>query len=357
MSASHNVLRHVEALKHTAGVHINRNANNNRIEHSSFRANHVMHVLTPKSQHASDDIGAWGILLRGDNNEIAHNYFAHNYSWCTYDTPPQGNSIEIYEGRNNNIHHNTSYHDRHFSELGGSSQRRASGNRFAYNLVISPVKDARFVIVRGGGNPYGPTYDTTLYHNTVYFTGRESQAVVCHSGCGDNILSAVANIFWAEEKAMFADGAFGERKNIYWNGSGDPFIQFMGFDVDGSSMVANPRFVNPSARQFALQANSPAIDAADAVHESTDINGSSVPHNGRADIGAFEWAGANASASGNGIIPQEDIDLAKTLQEEASDTETPTDDERREEASPDDLPEEDDGTEQMQKVLLPLVSK
>ena len=365
---SHNVLRYVEALKHTAGAHISRDANNNRIEYSSFRGNHVMHVLTPKSQNSNDDIGAWGILLRGSNNEIAHNYFAHNNSWYAYDSPPQGNSVEIYEGRNNNVHHNTSYHDLVFSELGGSSQQRASGNRFAYNLMISPLKNARFVVVRGGGNAYGPTYDTTLYHNTVYLTGSQSQAVVCHSGCSNSILTAVANIFWAEEKAFFADGRFTERENIYWNRSGDPFVQFQGFNLDSSSMVANPHFLNPSARQFYLQANSPAIDAANTVRESTDMNGDSVPHNGRADIGAFEWPGANASISSNELVLQEDIDLAETLQEQtddAIDTDTTDDgvpedeapnDEVPEESMPDNLPEEDDDAEQMQSILLPIVS-
>lgn len=305
-AASHNVLRNVEALRHTAGVHLTRHADHNRIENSSFRANHVMSKLTPKSQHASDDIGAWGILIRGDHNEVVNNFFTRNNAWCTYDTAPQGNSVEIYQGRHNNIHHNTSLNDRVFSELGGSRDRRAEDNRFAYNLVTSNVRDARFVVVRGGGNPFGPTRRTHIYHNTVYYTGSQSQALVCHSGCSNEIARAEGNIFWAQEKAIYADGRFHERNNIFWNRQGDPFLQLRGFEMHSSSRIADPRFRNPGARQFQLRNNSPAINEGSTVYENRDLLGNRVPSGGAPDIGAYEW---RSGGQAQGQQPVENYDV------------------------------------------------
>jgi hypothetical protein len=290
---SYNILRFSKASHQMAGVHLNTNTHHNRVVQNILVNNHVMDVLTPVGVSASDDIGAWGVLLRGSDHEIAFNYFADNNAWCTYDTPPQGNSVELFEARNNRIHHNTAVNDRHFAEVGGSAAIKSDGNILAYNLVISAVPDARFIILRGGESSWGPTWRTTLYNNTVVLTGTESEALVCGAGCGGDILTARNNIFWAEQKAAFADGSFHESNNLYWSSDGDPLVQFIGFGLDGSSMIANPAFTNVGTQNLRLTAGSPAREAGSAESVAAgftvDLIQTAVPQVSLVDIGAYEY--------------------------------------------------------------------
>jgi hypothetical protein len=57
---------------------------------------------------------------------------------------------------------------------------------------------------------------------------------------------------------------------------------------DVNSMVANPSFVNPSAGDFTLQANSPCINAGTLCGYTQDFFGNSVPSGSTSDIGFFE---------------------------------------------------------------------
>lgn len=291
---AYNLLRHSKASGLMAGAHLQTNTHHNQILRSTFTNNHVMNILTPRSVNPSDDIGAWGILLKGNNHEVAFNYFSANTAWCTYDTPPQGNAVELYEAQNNVIHHNISVDDRVFSELGGSQAMRSDNNSYIYNLVVSSVSDARFLVARGGGNHFGPTYRTKLYHNTVYFTGAQSQGIICGAGCGRDIMTAKNNIIWAEEKAAFADGQFNESNNIYWNTSGTPIVQFMNFSMSPTSMIANPLFVNRANQNFRLQPDSPAIDAGMNCSWRKDLDDNPVPQGAGNDIGAYEYPGASS---------------------------------------------------------------
>lgn len=290
---SHNVLRNSRATAHTAGVHTNSNTHHNRILNSEFVANRAMEKLTPTTVGTTDDIGAWGILLKGNNHEVAYNWFMDNRALCTFDTPPQGNAVELYEAQNNNIHHNRSFNDRDFSELGGSAVLRSADNTFAYNLVVSNVDDAHFIITRGSGNHFGPVYGTRLFNNTIYYTGANSEGIICGANCGTEILTARNNIIWAEKKAIFGDAPFHESHNVYWSSTGDPVVQLMGSQMNASSHVANPRFVNTTARNFRLQQSSPAIDNGSPEPLSNgyihDLAGVALPLNGAVERGAFEY--------------------------------------------------------------------
>jgi hypothetical protein len=294
-SGSYNILRYSKASKMMAGAHTNQNTDHNKILYNTFVDNHVMDRLTPTWVDNDDDIGAWGVLLKGDHNEVGYNYFEDNNAWCTYDTPPQGNSVELYEARYNSIHHNTAINDRDFSELGGQSIKPDT-NVYAYNLVISNVNDAHFIIARGSGVTWGPTYRTKLYNNTVVLTGAQSEAVICGAGCNSNIMTMRNNIIWAEQKAAFADGAFAESNNIYWDSEGDPFVQFLGFNMHASSQIANPLFVNLPQRNVRLTSNSPGINAGSSesvgLGYNTDLDNVAVPQNSVVDMGGYEFTGA-----------------------------------------------------------------
>jgi hypothetical protein len=290
---SHNTLRHGRATGFTAGVHTNTNTHHNRFLDNTLRENRAMHILTPTSTHSSDDIGAWGILLKGDYHEVAFNTFGGNNAYCTYDTPPQGNSVELFEARYSAIHHNIAVNDRDFSEVGGSAALKADGNTFAFNLVVSNIADAHFVVLRGSGSSWGPTWRTRLYNNTVYFTGPASEALICGAGCSADILTARNNIFWAELKAAYADRPFAESNNLYWNSQAEPFVQFLGFEIHPTSHVADPRFASPYGLNFRLLAASPAVNhgsedslLAGFTHDLLDTL---LPQQGTIDIGAYEY--------------------------------------------------------------------
>jgi hypothetical protein len=305
---SYNILRYSRATHAMAGVHFNNNTHHDQVLHNTLTDNNVMNVLTPRSFNAYDDIGAWGIVLKGQHQEIAYNYLARNNAFCTYDTPPQGNSIEVFEAQDSVIHHNTAYGDRVFSELGGSSGNRVDGLTYAYNLVVSGVRDARFIVTRGGDNPFGPTYRVKLYNNTVYFTGAESQGIICGAGCGTNILTAVNNVIWAEGKAVYTDGPITENHNIYWNTAGTPFVQFSGFTLNNSSMLRNPRFMSISNRNFRLQSTSPAINVGALTSWTTDLDGRVVPQS-ITDLGGYEYGSSSASIAAEVTLSFADPDL------------------------------------------------
>jgi len=285
---SYNLLRLSKATRFTAGVHTTTESHHNRILQNTFSENYVMSVLTPISVGATDDIGAWGVLLRGNKHEVGYNYFTNNNSWCTYDTHPQGNSLELYEATNNSIHHNTSINDRNFAELGGSATIKSDNNYFVYNLVFSNRKDGYFIIVRGHGNQFGPTYRTYLYHNTVYYSGPDSQGIICHSGCGPDLLIAKNNIIWSEFKTVYADAPFVESNNIYWNTIGKPMQQISGFKISSSSKIANPQFMDAINKNLHLRSTSPAINAGAPFTWKKDLEGNPTPQGTAYDIGAYE---------------------------------------------------------------------
>lgn len=284
---SHNVLRFASATFHTAGVHMQTSTHNNAVLNSTFTDNNAMEQLTPINVGATDDIGAWGILLKGNNHEIAHNFLTRNNSWCTFDTNPQGNSVELYEAKNNVIHHNIAVDDRVFSELGSSSNVVSENNVFAYNLIVSSILDAKFVTTRGAEADFGPVLSTQLFRNTVYLTGAESQGLVCGGGCYSSVLTAKGNIFWAEWKSAFVGNPFNESNNIYWATDGTPFVQFLGFSMHPTSMKANPQFVGSG--NFWLKPSSPAIDAGFGLGWLLDLAGVTVPQGSAEDIGAYEF--------------------------------------------------------------------
>ena len=286
---SHNILRYSRASRLTAGVHFNNNTHDDQILNNYLFDNHVMSVLTPVAVNGSDDLGAWGILLKGHNQEVAYNLFSSNRAWCTFDTLPQGNAVEVYEAQNSRIHHNTSIDDRVFSELGGSAGLRADGNTFAYNLVRSSVPDARFIVARGSGNPFGPTNNTQVYNNTVYYTGADSQGIVCGAGCTSSILSAHNNIIWAEAKAIYGDAAFLEAHNLFWSTNGEPVVQLEGSALNLTSMITDPRFAAVESHDFKLRSNSPAIDAGQDVGWTLDLVNTAVPQGGAPDLGGYEF--------------------------------------------------------------------
>ncbi|NLE80813.1 MAG: hypothetical protein GX610_14765, partial [Rhodococcus sp.] len=211
-----------------------------------------------------------------------------------YDFGQEGASIEMYEAQRNYIHHNLSVGDTTFTELGSSSWRRSADNTFAYNRYHSDLPNSEFLVVRGAGVNFGPTPGTRVFNNTAYLSHRDdTQGVVCHAGCGPDILELRNNIIWAEWKGLYADRPFAESNNVFWSLNGRPVLQFFGSGnaMSSTSKVTDPRFVDVTTSDFRLTAASPAVDAGTvigALGTVTDAVGTAVPQRAGVDIGALE---------------------------------------------------------------------
>lgn len=295
-TSHHNTIQRSTISGGTSGVFISSASHHNRVVNNTITGNNVMKIWNGNPEAA---LGAFGVLINGSDNEIASNQFSNNTAICptTGDWYPS-NSVEIYLGSRNQIHHNRST-DRVFSELGSSATVRATGNAFSYNLFTPTIAHSYFIITRGAGDTtFGPVPGTIVDHNTTYQTGAGSQGVVCGSGCTSSMLTVRSNILWAEEKALYADEPFAESHNIYWNSTGTPFVQIEKRLVGGgvqviplspSSKLADPRFTNPATPNFTPRSNSPAVNGGHpTIGFTVDLASTPVPQGGVPDVGGFE---------------------------------------------------------------------
>ena len=283
ISGSHNVVRNIVATGNVAGIYIRSGSIGNQILGNELRNNNRMSRLT--AVPAGDDSGAWGILLNGDDNEVAYNVISGSDAF-SYDYVRDGAAVEIYGGRGNRIHHNRAIDNNMFSELGNS---RSAGNVFSYNAVVSQLERGGFLTTRGAASRYGPVLATQLYNNSVLLKGALSEGIVCHAGCGPHILRMRNNVIQAVRKAGYADFPFDDGNGLYFGGR----IQFV---LGVGSQVAPPQFVDPAAGDLHLLRSSPGIDRGDlaGVPFRTDLDGRQTPADGTGDgvavldVGAYE---------------------------------------------------------------------
>ena len=296
VGAHHNLLRNSRLSGAAIGVFLNQASHHNRVMHNQIVDNTGLW----------DNLDATGVLLRGDANEIGQNHFEGNRSRCK---PGKSIAIELYNATGSNIHHNTVYGDRVFAELGRSGSA-ARDNTLAYNLHTtnyspSGGNGARFVVTHGTNTQFGPVWNTTLLNNTVYYTGADSQGVVCQGRCTGEVLTLRNTILVVREKALYvgAGNSLTESHNLYWHPDGQPprnnFVQ--NWTLASSSLIAPPRFIDPAGRDFHLRDGSAAINQAGnaALNHgyARDLDGDSVPAGGAPDIGVDEVTGAAATAT------------------------------------------------------------
>lgn len=269
-----------------AGVVVNAGANRNVIVDNELRDNNRMSTLTQSP--TNDDSGAFGIVVAGDDNEVAHNTISGSYA-MSFDYGQDGAALEVYGGQRNFFHHNVTSQNDTFAEMGDP---RAADNVFAYNTVISTLPKSFFFVTRGPLDTFGPVLRTSLFNNSVYLPGAESQGVVCYAGCSTDILTMRNNIVRAVGKVGYADGPFVQSNNLF---SGGRFQGNLAGLTEPIVTVLDPGFVDAGAGDLHLNGLSPAIDKGMDLGYSIDLDRLPVPVDGNSDgtaapdIGAYEF--------------------------------------------------------------------
>ncbi len=215
IEADNTLVARVEVSGTYSGVYIDDRAASNVVAHSILRDNQIMTT----GSGGDDDAGAMGALIRGDDNEVAWNYFSGNRA-CSPDYGIDGSSVEIFNGSGNHIHNNMSHRDHIFTELGEGGGNSAN-NTFDYNTWGSDVSlpvaviggrtkqlHDSFLVTRWGGEAFGRIDDTTARNNLVYALGQPGDGIVCGQ-CVPAALSAGGNEFHVtrHEFSLFNGGA------------------------------------------------------------------------------------------------------------------------------------------------------
>ncbi|WP_427128770.1 hypothetical protein [Pseudarthrobacter sp. S9] len=292
-------VRNSIAVNNAAGIKVGDGSDFGSYTNNTLADNNIMNVNTPgtgcgtaRAVRCSDDSGAFGVLINGNDNEFSGNTVTGSTA-ASYDFTRDGSAFEIFNGSRNRIHHNVAADNNVFSEIGRSTGT-ADGNTYSYNLIRSTCgancSKAAGLIARGSASSFGPTNRTTFEYNTVWLDGPDSQAVVCHASCPastvirGNILVGVRNSLWMDSSGWT------EQQNVL-NGPTN-------IAPSATSTTASAGFVNAPADLHLTDA-SPGIDRADSSPFGTDLDGRPVAQNGdctgtsAADSGTFEYKSPN----------------------------------------------------------------
>jgi len=295
ITGDRNTVRNSSASNNAVGLKVGNSSDFGKYAGNSLTNNNVMNVNTPGTNcgtsiavNCSDDSGAFGVLINGSDNEFSGNTVSGSVG-KSYDYNLDGGAFEIYNGNRNSIHHNVSVDNNTFSELGKSSGT-ADGNTFRYNLIRSTCgancSESKGLIARGAGSSYGPNNATVFEFNTVYLTGAQSQAVVCHATCPATTVIR-ANILVGVKNSLWINGSGWTEKQNVLNGPTN-------ITPSSSSTTAPARFASAPAN-LRLTANSPAIDRAGTTPYAVDLLNAPSVQNGdcvgtaAADAGAYEY--------------------------------------------------------------------
>lgn len=263
---------------------------------------------------------------RTTNFEVANNH--------VHDTmQPRGEGIDIKDGSSHgSVHHNTVAHvpsvgiyvdawDQHThdisvhsntvhdvdgdgiamaSEQGGLLERIEIYNNVSYHnryvglnisdccIASHPMSDIRIVNNSFWGNGWGE------WGGGLANANAQAQGVVIRN----NAVAGNLSFEIAFEGVSPAGSTLDHNLIGAWHGYPD---EVCGTDCQ----VGDPRWVNPSAGDFHLQAGSPAIDRGSATDApAVDFEGTSRPQGHGVDIGAFEYrSGSSCALSCSATVP------------------------------------------------------
>ena len=273
-----NVITDIEATHNVHGVEIGENAQNNKVLRSDFHNNDRMAPNTPGT---FDDYGAVGVVVQGDNTEVAYNKMSDNVA-ASVDFGTDGSAVEIYGGIGTVVHHNTASNNRTFTELGNA---RSADTTYAYNQVTSSLKDTEFLITRGDADYFGPVRGTVAVNNSVKLTGSNSLGFSCYAGCTASYFTLYNNVLDIAGRIGYLEGSMSGGNNVYWRGK-----------MDGLQLMNGDRYTDPQFKGTRLvpSTQSPLVDSGRSTEMGKDLKGTKVGIDGNGDgkrgtdIGAYE---------------------------------------------------------------------
>jgi hypothetical protein len=273
-----NVITNVEATHNIHGIDVGEHAQNNKVIRNYLHNNDRM---APNTPGAFDDYGAVGVVVQGDNTEVAYNTIDDNWA-PSADFGTDGSAVEIYGGIGTLVHHNTANNNRTFTELGNS---RSADTTYAYNQVTSSLTDTEFLITRGDADYFGPVRGTVAVNNSVKLTGANSLGFSCYAGCTAAYFMLYNNVLDVAGRIGYLEGTMSGGNNIYWSGS-----------MSGLSLMNGDRYADPRFKGSGLvpTPKSPMVDAGRPAPMKKDLDGRRVGVDGNGDgrrgtdIGAHE---------------------------------------------------------------------
>ena len=149
-----NVITKVEATDNMHGIEVDAGSLRTRVVHNHLHHNDRMAQDTPG---AFDDYGAVGVVVVGDDTEVAFNRITDNWA-PSADFGSDGSAVEIYGGIGTVVHHNVARDNRTFTELGNS--RSAAHRPTPTTWPPRRCGTRSSSITRGGNDYFGPVTGT-----------------------------------------------------------------------------------------------------------------------------------------------------------------------------------------------------
>jgi hypothetical protein len=284
-----NVITNIEATHNIHGIDVAEQAKNTKVVRNYLHNNDRM---APNTPGPFDDYGAVGVVIQGDNTEVAYNTITDNWA-PSADFGTDGSAVEIYGGIGSLVHHNVASNNRTFTELGNS---RSADTTFAYNQVTSDLKDTEFLITRGDADYFGPVRGTVAVNNTVKLTGSNSLGFSCYAGCTAGYFALYNNVLDVAGRIGYLEGSMSGGNNVYWRGQ-----------MGGLKLMPGDRYTDPMWKDGELVPGpgSPLVDTGVSSPMKTDLDGTKVGVDGNGDgkkgtdIGAFEKPGKKGKGKGH----------------------------------------------------------
>jgi hypothetical protein len=273
-----NVITNIEATHNIHGIDVGEHAQNNKVLRNYLHNNDRM---APNTPGAFDDYGAVGVVVQGDNTEVAYNTINDNWA-ASADFGTDGSAVEIYGGIGTLVHHNTANNNRTFTELGNN---RSADTTYAYNQVTSSLRDTEFLITRGDADYFGPVRGTVAVNNSVKLTGANSLGFSCYAGCTPAYFMLYNNVLDVAGRIGYLEGTMSGGNNVYWRGS-----------MGSLQLMSGDRYTDPQFQGTRLipTPKSPLVDSGRPAPMKKDLDGHRVGVDGNGDgkggvdIGAHE---------------------------------------------------------------------